>query len=193
MSETYPLVPTVAKPHSVKDLGAVDASKLKALMLRMSETAWDKEDSRKENTFDCFHNTTRHVIFRFIAGNRDHRVHYGNPNWEMWKGVLLPVMEQAIVSYGFTQPEFPKVMFARLAAGKEIAVHTDGAGSNLHTHKIHVPLVTNPEAVFLTNGETLHLEEGRAYEVNNIAAHGCHNRGTEDRIHFIFEVFDAAP
>lgn len=101
-------------------------------------------------------------------------------------------MEKAIEAYGFDKPEFPKVMFARLAAGKTIAVHTDGAGSNLHTHKIHVPLVTNPKAILTTNGESFHLEAGRAYEVNNIAAHGCQNQGADDRIHLIFEVFESA-
>jgi hypothetical protein len=192
MSPPPKLVPSVEKPSTIKDLGSIDITPLKALMMRLSETAWDKEDARKENKFDCFHHTTKHVIFRFIEGNRDHRVHYANPIWDIWKAVLLPVMGKAIEPYGFAQPEYPKVMFARLAAGKKIVVHTDGAGSNLHTHKIHVPLITNPEAILTTNGESFRLEQGRAYEVNNIAAHGCRNRGEEDRTHLIFEVFEAA-
>lgn len=192
MSNLTNMTPSVAKPATIRDLGPVDIAPLKALMLRLSETAWNREDARKENKFDCFHHTTKHVIFRFIKGNRDHRVHYSNPIWDIWKAILLPVMEKTIEPYGFVKPEYPKVMFARLAAGKKIAVHSDGAGSNLHTHKIHVPLITNPAAILTTNGESFHLEVGRAYEVNNIAAHGCRNQGDEDRIHLIFEIFEAA-
>ena len=81
---------------------------------------------------------------------------------------------------------------ARLAAGGTIAPHTDGAGSNLVTHKIHVPLITNPDALFLAGGVWTHLEAGQAYEVNNIGRHGVVNRGAQDRIHLIFEVYDAA-
>jgi hypothetical protein len=50
--------------------------------------------------------------------------------------------------------------------------------------------VTNPDATFLVDGRSFHLEAGTAYEVNNILSHGATNAGAEDRIHFIFEVFE---
>lgn len=189
MTPPKELIPTVPKPKTIRELGPVDITQLKPLMLRLSETTWNKEDALKENDFECFHNT-RHIIFRFISGNRDHRVSYSNPIWDIWQPILLPVMEHTTKEYDFKKPEYPKAMFARLTAGKVIDAHIDGAGSNLHTHKIHVPLQTNPDALFTTNGETFHLQEGHAYEVNNIALHGVSNRGTTDRIHFIFEAFD---
>ena len=102
----------------------------------------------------------------------------------------MPVMQQAVSSMGFQHSVFPKVMFAKLAAGGEIDEHVDGAGSNLLTHKVHVPLITNPKAVFVSNGDSSHFEVGFAYEVNNIAAHSAANRGDSDRIHLIFEVFE---
>jgi len=55
-----------------------------------------------------------------------------------------------------------------------------------------VPLVTNPGVLFLTGETWTHLEVGQAYEVNNIVRHGVVNNGDEDRIHFIFEVFEGA-
>ncbi len=104
----------------------------------------------------------------------------------------MPVMERATEAYGFARPAYPKAMFARLAAGGEITRHVDGPGSNLVTHKIHVPLRTNPGAVFLVADEPFHLACGHAYEVNNIRPHAARNDGAEDRIHFIFEAYDAA-
>jgi hypothetical protein len=99
-------------------------------------------------------------------------------------------MKEIVVAYAFEQPVFPKVMLARLAAGASIDRHTDGAGSNLFTHKIHLPIQTNERALMFIGGRSFHLKEGHAYEVNNLVPHGAQNLGSEDRIHLIFEVFD---
>lgn len=181
---------TVNKPASIRPLGTVAVDPLRVLVARLSDQAWHKEDARKENAFFCFHHT-RHLVFRFTPGNEDPRVVDVSPSWAMFQPVLLPIMEQAIRPYGFVEPAFPKAMLARLEAGQEIDRHIDGAGSNLVTHKIHVPLQTNPGALFYVNDEAFHLEAGQAYEVNNIVPHGAVNRGDADRIHFIFEVFEA--
>ena len=184
-------LPHVVKPESVKKLEQVDISKIKPLILGLTEKVWNLEDDRKENRFSCFHHT-RHIVFRFIEKNEDPRRFYSNPIWGVWRPMLEPLFNQIVSGYGFREPVFPKVMLARLAAGHVIDRHVDGAGSNLTTHKIHIPIQTNPLALFTSNDQTSHLEEGHAYEVNNIAAHAVENRGEADRIHLIFEVFDAA-
>ncbi|QNO28752.1 aspartyl/asparaginyl beta-hydroxylase domain-containing protein [Sphingopyxis sp. OPL5] len=181
----------VTKPANVRDLGPVDATALAARVAAISERAWAGEDARKENDFEVFHHT-RHIIFRFTPGNREPEDHYDNPAWMVWRPLLQPVMDAAIRPYGFADPAFPKAMLARLQAGQKIDLHRDGAGSNLRTHKIHVPLITNPGAFFLSGPNRHHLGLGHAWEVNNIASHGGVNEGDADRIHFIFEVFDRA-
>ena len=90
----------------------------------------------------------------------------------------------------FSTSVYPKVMLARLAAGAVIDRHVDGAGSNVFTHKIHVPIQTNGRVRVFINDRCFQLAEGRAYEVNNLAAHAVENLGQTDRIHLIFEVFD---
>lgn len=181
----------VRKPVSYRDLGPVDIGALTPLVSRISENAWDAENARKENAFAVFHHT-RHLVFRFTPGNRTPLDFYSTPAWDVWSARLLPIMHEAIRAYGFVAPEFPKVMLARLEAGQVIDPHRDGAGSNLLTHKIHVPLQTNPGALFSAGGKVRHLALGCAYEVNNIATHSARNDGSEDRIHLIFEVFDSA-
>ncbi|MCP5383388.1 MAG: aspartyl/asparaginyl beta-hydroxylase domain-containing protein [Altererythrobacter sp.] len=185
------MLPEVTKPHTIRPLGPVECERLAAMVSRISAATWAGEDALKENDFPVFHHT-RHIVFRFIESNRDPAKWYANPAWDVWAPMLLPVMEHAIAEYGFAEPQFPKAMLARLAAGHRIDPHYDGAGSNLRTHKIHVPLFTNPDALFLVRDEKVHLERGYAYEVNNIVSHGVENGGSEDRIHFIFEVYDAA-
>ncbi len=185
------MLPLVQKPETVRDLGAVDVAALRARVAALSEQVWVRENARKENDFAVFHHT-RHIIFRFTPGNHDPQDHYETPAWLVWRSLLEPVMQQAIIGYGFAQPTFSKAMLARLQAGQAIDLHSDGAGSNLRTHKIHVPLITNPGALYMCGEQGFHLAEGRAWEVNNIRPHGGMNSGDEDRIHLIFEVFDAA-
>lgn len=184
-------LPLVQKPEDFRDLGPVDVAPLWAQVERLSEAVWQKEDAVKENKFSVFHHT-RHIVFRFTPSNRDPRDYYSNPIWTIWQPLLLPLMEGITRQYGHTRCDYPKVMLARLAAGAVIDRHVDGAGSNLRTHKVHVPLQTNEGAVFSIGETRRHLPVGRAYEVNNIAPHGVENTGTEDRIHLIFEHFDAA-
>jgi hypothetical protein len=189
MRDSMNFMVKVRKPENILELGEVDISALKYLVARTSEQVWNLENERKENNFGVFHHT-RHIVFRFIEGMRDHRQFYSNPIWDVWQENLLPVMHAASTKYNFSKPVFPKAMLARLAAGAVIDRHTDGAGSNLHTHKIHIPLQTNEKAIMFINDKPFHLRENHAYEVNNIVPHAVENLGTEDRIHLIFEVFD---
>lgn len=185
------MLPLVTKPKTVRDLGPVDTGALRSRVASLSEAVWQQENARKENSFEVFHHT-RHIVFRFTPGNRDPEDHYDTPGWAVWRGLLEPVMDIAVAPYGLAKPEYSKAMLARLEGGQQIDLHTDGAGSNLRTHKIHVPLITNPKALYLCGEQGFHLAEGRAWEVNNILPHGGVNGGDADRIHLIFEVFDRA-
>ena len=178
-------------PDRVLDLGAVDVRALTSRVAEIGEDTWASEDDRKENRFRVFH-STQHIVFRFIPRNRDHREFYSNPSWSSWSPLLMPIIEQAIGRYGFRHPRIPKAMLARLKAHGHIDRHVDGAESNLYTHKIHVPLITDPGVIMEVDDEPFHLEAGRAYEINNVVRHAVRNDSDIDRVHFIFEVFDAA-
>ena len=184
-------LPRVKKPAAVRRIGRVDADGLAALAARLSDTAWRREDGLKENRYFCFH-STQHVIFRFIAGNRDPRRFYSGPAWRVWRPRLLPLMTETVAPYGFAEPVFPKAMLARLAAGQGIDLHVDNGGSDPLVHKIHVPLQTDAQAVMTIGRAEYHLAKGYAWEVNNLVPHSVFNGGASDRVHFIFEVFDGA-
>lgn len=193
-------LPRVEKPDVVRYLGPVDVETLWVEVERLSEKVWQQEDAVKENKFFCFAHT-RHVLFRFIPRNRTPLYYYSNPAWMVWQRYLLPVMTQAAAPYGYVKPIYPKAMLARLAAGHGIDVHVDqepdrtGAfsqESHAYTHKIHVPLETDPRAVLTVGGADFHLEAGYAWEVNNLVPHGAFNGSDRDRVHFIFELFDGS-
>ena len=78
-------------------------------------------------------------------------------------------------------------MVAKLAPEGKIDPHVDQGESFATSHRIHVPLQTNPGVQFKINGRSFHLEEGIAYEVSNLDPHAVANRGLRDRLHFIFD------
>lgn len=187
-----PKPPRVRKPSDgIRLLGPVDIEPLEAILERLTDNVWREEDKNKPNKFDVFHHT-RHVIFRFCDFG-DIRKFRSNPGWKIWRDSLLAVMDQASAACGFIDPVYPKAMFASLAAGSRIDPHTDGGSATLRAHKIHVPVRTEPSAMFTVGEVTQHLRKGYAYEVNNIRRHGAFNGGECERVHFIFEVYDGNP
>lgn len=51
--------------------------------------------------------------------------------------------------------------------------------------RVHVPLLTDPESLFIVGQEAHHLEPGFAYAVNVLAEHSVENHGATPRVHFM--------
>ncbi len=75
--------------------------------------------------------------------------------------------------------------------GGVIHPHIDANPAAAWPHKIHVPLFTNTEVICFFGGEQHHFPVGEAVEVNNLGPHWVRNQGPTDRIHLIFEYYDA--
>jgi aspartyl/asparaginyl beta-hydroxylase (cupin superfamily) len=80
-----------------------------------------------------------------------------------------------------------RAMAAKLVAGGKITPHVDRHPSFHHGHRIHVPVSTNPRVRFMIDGQPYQLKVGEAYEINNQLTHSVMNKGSEDRITFIFD------
>ena len=166
-------------------LGTADVD---ALTESIPEYQWKLENEDKPNKFARL-NDTRHIIFRYIKGDDNVFEYRDLPLWEEWKDMLLPIMEQAAKKLGYKAYRFPRAMLAWLPAGGEISRHSDGNASH-YVHKIHVPLITNPKAIFHVGRQSEHLREGEIVEVNNKRTHSVRNDGDQDRIHFVFECYN---
>ena len=178
------------KTTSVRHLGAVDIEALLAAVRMIPESVWDAENADKPNKFEAL-DKTRHIVVRFVDSTRDWRGSHDRPAWAQWRDLLQPVMAQAVRDYGYSRGVFPRVMFARMAPGGVIQPHIDANPAAKWPHKIHVPLSTNA-AVKFHIGETIHhFPVGQAVEVNNLGPHAVQNGGDTDRIHLIFEYYDA--
>ena len=178
------------KTTSVRHLGKVDISALLAAVQAIPEALWDAEDAGKPNKFEAL-DKTRHIVFRFVDSTRDWRGSHDRPLWAEWRALLEPVMAQAVGDYGYARGVFPRVMLARMAPGGVIQPHIDANPAAKWPHKIHVPLLTNDKVGFRIGDAIHHFPVGGAVEVNNLGPHAVRNDGETDRIHLIFEYYDA--
>jgi hypothetical protein len=178
------------KTVSLRPLGKVDVARLREDVLAIPEPIWDFENSGKPNDYRAL-DRTRHILFRFVDSTRDWRRSHDRPLWEAWRERLEPVLRQAVAPYGYANGVFPRVMLARMPPGGEIKPHQDTNVAARWPHKIHVPITTNDRVAFWIDGTAYHLPVGEAFEVNNMAVHAVRNDGDSDRIHLIFEYYDA--
>ena len=185
----HEITPNPRKTGSIRHLGPVHIAELKKAVLALPESVWDTENDSKPNRFDAL-DATRHIVFRFVSNFIDWRQSFDRPLWIEWRPLLEPVLSQATAAYGYSNDAFPRVMLARMAPGGVIQPHRDQSPAAKWPHKIHVPLQTNDDVTFEIDGNSYHLAEGQAVELNNMGIHAVQNRGSTDRIHLIFEYFD---
>jgi hypothetical protein len=79
--------------------------------------------------------------------------------------------------------------------GESIKPHRDnGAGLEARhwylgsTCRIHVPLVTNTDAIMTSGGESKHLPVGTIYEFHNNLIHYVENKGNSPRVHLVMDL-----
>ncbi|MDC7675882.1 aspartyl/asparaginyl beta-hydroxylase domain-containing protein [Asticcacaulis machinosus] len=191
MSAAFPeLTANPRKTKGVRRLGPIDIAALQAAVRAIPEDVWDAENAAKPNKFGVLEDT-RHIVFRFVDGPLDWRHSHDRAGWSSWRKVLEPVMAQAVRDYDYARGVFPRVMLARMPQGGVIHPHVDANPAARWPHKIHVPLMTNPGVVALFGGREHYFPAGEAVEVNNLGPHWVRNTGGCDRIHLIFEYYDA--
>lgn len=167
----------------VRKLGPVDHSALKAAVAAASAQAWLEDDTRQKS-FEQ-HKQTQSLVMLFSSTWPDPVVER-RKGWDLLAEPATALMDRIIADHYPPGGRIIRAMAAKLMAGGRIAVHKDGHPSFAAAHRIHVPLVTNPDVDFVIRGVSNYLEEGVAYEVSNLDYHAVTNRGP-DRIHFIFD------
>lgn len=178
------------KTRAVRKLGPVDIAALRAAVQALPEQVWDAENAAKPNRFEVL-DETRHIVFRFVDSPRDWRASHDRAAWPYCRDLLEPVLAEAVRDYGYARGVFPRVMLARMPAGGVIHPHVDANPAAKWPHKIHVPLTTNPGVVCFFGGAEHRFPVGEAVEVDNLGPHWVRNGGDTDRIHLIFEYYDA--
>ena len=74
-----------------------------------------------------------------------------------------------------------------LGAGAEVPPHVD-ANYYWRTHiRFHIPVIANPDVDFTCGGMTVNMAPGECWVFDTFRQHHVHNRGSEQRIHLVFD------
>jgi hypothetical protein len=174
----------------LKELGEIDASALRERILEQEEAAWHEDEFRQE-VYDV-HRETESIVLVFTQGeNWPASEIRKEPGWDRLADVAVPVMHEIIAKHYSPGGTIIRAMAAKLKAGGKITPHKDHHPSFRAGHRIHIPITTNPRVRFMIDGRPHQFKLGEAYEINNQLQHSVANKGTEDRITFIFDYVPA--
>jgi hypothetical protein len=169
----------------LRDLGPVDNEALRAAILAQSVEVW-RENSYRQDSYEV-HRATESIVLVFCDGGWPDLAVSKEAGWDLLAEPALPVMHELIGRSYAPGGTVIRAMAAKLKAGGRITPHFDANVTFRASHRIHVPITTNPRVRFMIDGRPYRLEVGRAYEINNQLTHSVMNSGSEDRITFIFD------
>ena len=97
-----------------------------------------------------------------------------------------PYFREMIDSF---QTEIRGVRLLRLTPGSMLKEHTDHESTDEDgVLRLHIPVVTNPDVVFLLNGTRVVMEAGSAWYLRLRDSHSVANRGATDRVHMLVDL-----
>ena len=173
---------------TLRELGPVDSRLLIENVLAQDEEAW-KANQYRQNAYEV-HTQTESLVMIFCDGWPELEVSKESA-WDNLKETAVPLMRHIIENFYPPGGTVIRAMAAKLKAGGIISPHRDTHPSFTHSHRIHIPITTNPGVRFMINGRPHRFKTGNAYEINNQMNHSVMNSGTEDRITFIFDYLPA--
>ena len=170
----------------LRELGPIDTDALRKAILAQDDVAWN-EDKYRQEEYEV-HHSTESIVLVFVDLDRWPEIIVSQePGWPRLAEVALPVMNEIISRYYPPGGTVIRAMAAKLLAGGVITPHVDKHPSFHHGHRIHIPITTNPRVRFMIDGQPYQFKLGEAYEINNQKNHSVMNKGSDDRITFIFD------
>ena len=170
----------------VRDLGEVDSAALRDTVLGLDAEAWSDQQYRQD-TYEV-HRQTESLVMVFTDGSGWPEIEVRKESgWDWLAESAMPLMHGIIADHFTPGGTIIRAMAARMAPGAVIRPHRDSHPSFHASHRIHIPLATNPRVRFTIDGRPHSFKVGHAYEINNQLTHSVMNRGDAHRVHFIFD------
>ncbi|MFT5501091.1 MAG: quercetin dioxygenase-like cupin family protein [Woeseiaceae bacterium] len=182
-------------PGNFFHIGNVDLSELRKLVIALTEEQWD-DFSLRQKRYEV-HRDTQTIGLVYDPDFR-HSHPTRLPTLELFDEALRPVFWMTADHFEETETGrqlaqengrgyFIRVSLVRLKAGGVIKEHQDNNYSLTHSHRVHLPIVTNDKVKFTVGNETINMREGELFEINNRRVHAVHNDGPDDRVHLILD------
>ena len=167
-----------------KLIGKVDVSSWKEKVKTFSNDDWEEFDFRQK-TFSVHKDTrTIPIIFDedFIPKNE-----YTKTKWYDLFSDEIKVLEKKFKNYyGFGN--FSRIILVKQLSNTSIDPHID-SGKTLNVGcRVHIPIDTNENVIFIIDGEEKNMKEGEMWEINNREKmHSVSNNSEFDRVHLIID------
>ena len=176
-------------------IGNIDVADLKQRVLELREDQWQGEAFRQQR-YEV-HRDTQTVPLVFDPDFR-HTHPTRLPALQMFESVLRPALKMAADHFDdsptgrklfdeYGMGYFVRANLVGLKPGGEITEHTDNNFSLVHSHRLHLPIITNEEVEFTVGDETINMKEGELYEINNRHLHSVKNAASTNRVHLIMD------
>jgi hypothetical protein len=176
----------------LRELGSFDSTALREAILRQDDAAWH-EDQYRQDQYEV-HRQTESIVLVFTDGsNWPNSEVRKEPGWDRLADVAVPLMHEIIDKHYPKGGTIIRAMAAKLLAGGRIDPHHDKHPSFHCGHRIHVPITSNPRVRFMIDGRPYQFKVGEVYEINNQKQHSVMNKGSDDRITFIFDYVPPGP
>ena len=176
----------------LNQLGTHDISLIKKHVMNFTENDWAEEDFRQKK-FEVHRDTqTIPLLFNDDSAKLTPIL---LPRYSGFANILAPLFQQ--MGCYFNNPDksqvsstggYPvSVLFVKLLPGGKITPHMDSGFSLTHSHRVHIPLLTNDETHFTVGESTVNMLEGEIWEINNRRLHSVSNNSEAERIHLIID------
>lgn len=138
----------------------------------------------RQNTFDV-HSDTFTMPLIFSEDFESEHVIY-QKHFHQFADEIHNIAKICLEKFGFGY--ITRALLVKLTANSSIPTHID-AGESLHIcHRLHIALITHSLCTFTVGTETIHMEPGSIWEINNTnKLHSVANLSGHDRIHLIVD------
>lgn len=171
--------------ENFKVLGSVDINPVLNEYNKITEEDWERFTWRQDE--NPMHGASKSLA---IIYDQDFR-HFNTTKHEFYERlnfdeIIKPMLDILEKEYGTGY--IVRAVLVKLPAGKDIKSHIDVGGSYSLSHRIHIPLICEPNKVeYVVDSESRFFELGTMFELNNMRVHSVHNRGELDRTNLLFD------
>jgi len=168
-----------------------DISMLKDIVLQLTPQHWSGDTTRQDR-YEA-HQDTQSIglVYDFDFRHRDPTrlppLELFGPAIQHLLATIAHHYETATLMGRMGNGYFIRVNLVSLRPGGEITPHQDKNFSLAHSHRVHIPIVTNDDVLFTIGNEMINMQEGEIYEINNRRLHSVRNDGVDARVHLILD------
>jgi hypothetical protein len=179
-------------PEPLVRIGDYSVAAIAASLPAAADPLWEAERFRQ--TSYAVHRLTRSILFDWL--DNDWRL--GSPmkvqRYDYAPAALRAAVDDCVVQVLGFYPgaRLARATLAELGAGAAIAPHRDNGIGITAVHRIHVPVLTNPQVHFFIDRVPHYLQADTIYEFDNTRLHAVENRSSERRVHLMLDFMPAA-